>query len=245
MGAARSSCGGQCIDGIARLFAASAREKRLVVIVGPSGVGKSTLIKRLMGEFPGCFGFSVSHTTRQPRPGEVHGTHYHFAAENEMKAAIDEGKFIEHAQVHGNYYGTSFAAVQEVMCAGRVCLLDIDVQGAEQVKASSLSSEAAFLFVAPPCLAVLEERLRGRGTETEEKVQLRLKNARKELAFAEQRPDFFNETVVSGELETAYRQFEGFMRRHCGRACLQVNGVATPRHWLLPDRSPRSPTMSP
>jgi guanylate kinase len=119
-----------------------------------------TVIGRLLKDFPDKFGFSVSHTTRQPRVGEQDGVHYHFSVVDQIQKEIEEGKFIEHANVHGNYYGTSKAAVERVLQAGKACILDIDVQGADQVKKSSL--HAKYLFIAPPSMDELEKRLRGR-----------------------------------------------------------------------------------
>ena len=165
------------------------------VITGPSGVGKSTLIKKLMAEFPDHFGFSVSHTTREPRPGEQAGIDYHFVSREQMQQDIEAGLFVEHAEVHGNLYGTSMAAVQAVTRQGKVCLLDIDVQGAESVRRSALASTCSFVFFAPPTAAVLEQRLRGRGTETEEKIQKRLGNSLKELAIYEAKPDAWDLTL--------------------------------------------------
>lgn len=158
------------------------------VVTGPSGVGKSVLIKRLMSDVPGRVGFSVSHTTRDPRPGEVDGVDYHFVTRRTMENAIAAGEFVEHAQVHGNLYGTSMSAVQAVIQRGLVCLLDIDIQGAESVRQSRLHPRTSYVFLAPPSLEELERRLRGRGTETEERIQLRLGNARSELAELERRP---------------------------------------------------------
>ena len=103
-------------------------DQRPVVVCGPSGVGKGTLLNRLMAEHPESFGFSVSHTTRQPRAGEVDGVHYHFVKKEDMEAAITRGEFIEYARVHSNMYGTSVKGVEDVRAAGKTCLLDIDVQ---------------------------------------------------------------------------------------------------------------------
>lgn len=238
MGASASQCLGNCFRGVSRL-ASRESAKDVIVIVGPSGVGKSTLIKRLMTEYAGRFGFSVSHTTRGPRPGEIDGKDYHYTMVDKMKAAIEAGKFIEHANVHGNIYGTSFEAVETVVNSGRICVLDIDVQGAEQMKKSSLDASSAYMFIAPPSIGDLETRLRGRGTETEEKIQLRLSNARKEVLFAEQNPSFFGAVVVNAELEKAYREFRNFMVQSCGRSRLDVVEEMSPGYHLRSSQTPR------
>jgi len=186
--------------------------KRPVVVCGPSGVGKGTLLGRLLKEYPEEFGFSVSHTTRKPRPGEVDGVHYHFAEKSDMEAMIARSEFIEYAHVHTNIYGTSIAAVQAVSSSGKACLLDIDVQGAEIVKRSDL--DARFVFIAPPSYAELERRLRGRGTETEDKVQVRLKTARAEMAYLDDptKKGFFDRVIVNDDLDKAYGELEAFLR---------------------------------
>lgn len=181
---------------------------RPVVVCGPSGVGKGTLLGRLLGEHPDQFGFSVSHTTRQPRPGEVDGVHYHFCRKEDMEKMIAEGGFIEYARVHANIYGTSIAAVKAVSEQGKTCLLDIDVQGAELVKKTDL--DARFVFVAPPSFSDLEKRLRGRGTESEDKIQLRLTNARAELSYLE-KPAFFDAIIVNDDVERAYAQLKAVL----------------------------------
>ena len=104
-----------------------------LVIAGPSGVGKGTLIEKLLKDFPTFFVFSVSHTTRAPRPGEENGRSYHFTTVPLMEAAISKGEFLEHAKVHGNFYGTSYAAIKNVADQGKVCILDIDVQVKEYI----------------------------------------------------------------------------------------------------------------
>eukprot|EP00741_Cyanophora_paradoxa_P002413 tig00000076_g2338.t1 len=195
----------------AQAAAAAASGARPMVVCGPSGVGKGTLIQRLMARHPDSFGFAVSHTTRGPRPGEEHGVHYYFAERGEMEAAIARGEFLESAHVHGNLYGTSFRAVREVLASGRACVLDIDVQGARQVRAAAdrgALPRPLFVFIAPPSFAELETRLRGRGTETEEKIALRLKNARAEMDFAEQSEGFFDQTIVNDEVQIAYAELE-------------------------------------
>jgi len=162
---------------------------RPVIFAGPSGVGKGTLIEMLMKRFPDeQFGFSVSHTTRKPREGEVDGVHYNFSTVETMKKEIDEGKFIEYAEVHGNYYGTSVASVEKVQSAGKICILDIDVQGVQSVKKSTL--KPVYLFISPPSMEELERRLRGRGTEKEESIQRRLNNASEEMKYGNQAGNF-------------------------------------------------------
>jgi guanylate kinase len=171
------------------------------VIAGPSGVGKGTLINLLLQQFPDTFGFSVSHTTRAPRPGEVDGVAYHFRSKEDTQREIDEGKFIEYAHVHGNIYGTSKRSVARVQEEGKICILDIDIQGVQLVKQAGL--QCKFLFIAPPSMAELEARLRGRGTESEDKVRLRVQNAAGELTFAQQ-PGAFDATLVNSDLQETY-----------------------------------------
>ncbi|KAH7665542.1 guanylate kinase protein [Dioscorea alata] len=172
-----------------------------IVISGPSGVGKGTLISKLMKEFPSTFGFSVSHTTRKPREKEKNGVHYHFTERSQMEKDIREGKFLESASVHGNLYGTSIEAVEAVTDSGKRCILDIDVQGARSVRSSSL--DAIFIFICPPSFEELEKRLRARGTESEEQVQKRLRNARAELEQGKF-PGLFDHLLVNDDLETCY-----------------------------------------
>ena len=174
-----------------------------LVVCGPSGVGKGTLISWLMSTEPDSFGFSVSHTTRDPRPNEQDGVDYHFVTKESMSAAIEEGLFLEHASVHGNLYGTSVGAVQGVLGAGRCCVLDIDVQGARLVRASGL--QAVFVFVAPPSEEELLSRLRGRGTESEDVIAKRLGNARREMEAVEE-PGLFDFLIVNDSLESAKEQ---------------------------------------
>ncbi|XP_074279981.1 guanylate kinase 1-like [Silene latifolia] len=179
-----------------------------IVISGPSGVGKGTLITKLMKEFPSMFGFSVSHTTRAPREMEINGIHYHFTERSVMERDIKDGKFLEFASVHGNLYGTSIEAVEMVADAGKRCILDIDVQGARAVRASSL--DAIFIFVCPKSYEDLEKRLRSRGTETEEQVQKRLRNAKGELELGKS-PGFFDHILVNDDLETCYKTLKNLV----------------------------------
>ena len=183
-----------------------------VVLCGPSGVGKSTLIKRLQADFPGAFGFSVSHTTRSPRAGEVDGKDYNFVAGPEaragMEADIAAGKFLESANVHGNLYGTSFAAIEAVAARGQTCILDIDVQGVASCRKAGFAV-GKYVFVAPPDLAVLEARLRGRGTETEENIAKRVGNAGKEMQAATGAS--WDAWIVNDDLDKAYAQLKALV----------------------------------
>ncbi|KAI9827032.1 MAG: guanylate kinase [Phylliscum demangeonii] len=162
--------------------ASHAHLPRPVVISGPSGAGKSTLLKRLFAEHPDTFGFSVSHTTRPPRAGEQDGREYHFVDRPTFGRLIRDHAFLEHAVFSHNQYGTSFQAVRDVAARGRICVLDIEMEGVKQVKRSSLN--ARFVFVAPPSLEELERRLRARGTEDEASLEARLAQARREMEFA-------------------------------------------------------------
>mmetsp|Transcript_8406 Transcript_8406/g.11993 ORF Transcript_8406/g.11993 Transcript_8406/m.11993 type:complete len:204 (-) Transcript_8406:110-721(-) len=175
-----------------------------VVFAGPSGVGKGTLIEMLMKHFAGNqFGFSVSHTTRKPRVGEKDGIHYNFTTVEQMKSEIDDGKFIEFANVHGNYYGTSFEAVKSVQKEGKICVLDIDVQGVQIVKKSSLTPK--YIFISPPSIEALESRLRGRGTEKEEDILKRLQNSKEELDYGKGEGNF-DRNFVNDDLTKTFSQ---------------------------------------
>ncbi|KAG6861346.1 hypothetical protein C0995_001325 [Termitomyces sp. Mi166 len=177
---------------------------RPLVLFGPSGVGKSTLLSRLFAEFPDKFGFSVSHTTRSPRPGEVDGKQYHFVTAQRFRELLPQGAFIEHAEFSGNFYGTSFQAVRSVQELGRRCILDIDAQGVRQIKNTNL--DPVYLFISPPSLAVLRARLHQRGTETETAVQKRLATALEEIEYAKQ-PNVHDFVIVNDDLERAYALF--------------------------------------
>ena len=152
---------------------------KLMVISGPSGTGKSTVIGYLMDIRPGLE-FSVSATTRAPRPGEVDGREYFFVSPERFAQMVADGEFLEHATFVGNSYGTPRSQVEHRLEKGITVILDIEVKGAAQVKAAM--PEAVTIFLAPPSLEALEERLRGRGTETEESIRKRLGNAARELA---------------------------------------------------------------
>jgi len=181
---------------------------RPLVLFGPSGTGKSTLLKRLFAAHPEKFGFSISHTTRSPRPGETDGKEYHFVTRDQFVSLIKDGAFIENAQFSGNMYGTSVKAVEEVGNQGRRCILDIDAQGVRLIKENHRSLNPVFLFISPPSLTVLRSRLEGRGTETEEAVKSRLDAALNEIAYARTGPEAVDIVVVNDDLDRAYGLLE-------------------------------------
>ena len=156
----------------------------VLVLSGPSGVGKTTVYRQFMTQCPEVR-FSVSCTTRAPRAGEVNGEDYHFLERDDFLRRAESGEFLEHAEVHGNLYGTLRAAVENEVQAGRDVLLDIDVQGARLLRESAAGTPVAgalvFVFVGPPSLPVIEQRLRGRGSDAENVIQRRLENAKAEL----------------------------------------------------------------
>lgn len=172
------------------------RKGTLYIISAPSGAGKTTLCKRVLDAIDDVV-FSVSHTTRKPRNGELDGVHYHFVSVAEFMAMIDMGEFMEWAEVHGNFYGTSVASVKSELEYGRDVILDIDVQGASQIK--KMFPDAVSIFVMPPSMEELESRLRNRGTDDEEVIQRRLANARSEI----KRVTEYDYTVINDDLEEA------------------------------------------
>ncbi|EPY49584.1 guanylate kinase [Schizosaccharomyces cryophilus OY26] len=178
-----------------------------VVVFGPSGVGKSTLLKRLLSLHGDKLGFSVSHTTRAPRPGEQAGIDYHYVSKDEFRRLVSENKFVEWAEFSGNMYGTSIMAIKDLEKGNKKAILDIDLQGVLQVKKSAI--KARYAFLAPPSLEQLEARLRGRGTESEESVLMRLERAFKEIEYSKE-PGNFEALIVNDDLEKAYKELEEF-----------------------------------
>lgn len=177
-----------------------------LVICGPSGSGKSTILKAVMAQpkYKDLLSFSVSHTTRQPRPGELHGREYYFTDRDSMRAEIEAGKFIESAEYSGNLYGTSKESVHRCKSRGKICVLDIDSQGVRSLKKVS-NLTPVYVFVKPPSLSALEERLTSRKTETEESLKKRLDAAREEMAFGEER-GVFDAIIINDDLDKAVAQ---------------------------------------
>lgn len=192
---------------------------KVLVVCGPSGSGKSTLIERLFKEYPSKFGFSVSHTTRNPRPGEVHGEHYYFTTQEEMKAAIQRGEFLETATFSGNIYGTSINSVCQVCKTGKICILDIEMEGVKQIKQTDLNP--ILVFIKPPTMAELEKRLRARGTETEDSLNRRLNRAKQEMDFGEIEGNF-HKVIINDNIEEAYKTFSNFIKSELQRRDVQL-----------------------
>ncbi len=173
---------------------------QLFVISGPSGVGKSTVIRRLREKVPGL-GFSVSHTSRAPRRGEKNGIHYHFVDEETFKKMIDEGAFVEWAPVYQGYYGTSFAALEDQMTAGLDVILDIDTQGGANIR-KHFKKKSTLIYILPPSLDVLESRLRGRATDDESVVDARLRKATDDMKHCAR----YDYIVVNADLDRAVKE---------------------------------------
>ena len=175
--------------------------KKLYVISGSSGVGKATVIKRFLERNP-KFMLSVSCTTRNPREGEVDGVNYFFLSKEEFQSCIDNDKFLEWAEFAGNRYGTKKKYINQCLEEGKNIILEIDTKGALQVK--NKMPEAVLIFIAPPSVEILENRLRGRHTEDEETIQKRLNEVREELKRAEK----FDYRVINDDLQRAVLELE-------------------------------------
>lgn len=181
-----------------------------IIISGPSGGGKSTILAKAMKEYPDAFAFSVSHTTRKPRDGELDGQHYYFIEKSEFERMIKDGEFLEHAQFGGNFYGTSKKAVQDICNSGKICVLDVELQGVRNFKKAQF--EAKYIFVRPPSMEVLENRLRQRGTETDDSLEKRLKHAKEDLLAVENESTLFDVVVINEQLDKAYSDFLNAIR---------------------------------
>jgi len=176
----------------------------LLILSAPSGTGKTTLARRLVAAHPGAV-FSVSTTTRAPRPHEKEGVDYHFVSEKEFQRMIDQGAFVEWAQVHGNHYGTPRSAVDR---AKGLVVFDIDVQGGQSIKKQR--PDAVRVLILPPSLEELERRLRARSTDDEATVRRRLEAAQKEISRASD----YEYRVVNDDLERAYGELEAIVAQH-------------------------------
>ena len=186
------------------------RTGNLFVISGPSGAGKGTLVKALIEQVPDAW-LSVSATTRKPREGEVDGKHYHFLSNDQFDDLVRQDGFLEWAQVHSNKYGTPRAQVEQAIAEGKQAILEIDVQGAFQIKEKI--PQSMLVFIEPPSLEILEERLRGRGTETEDVIAARMSVATMELLEKIK----YDIAIVNDDLDVAAKELVDFVEKQANR----------------------------
>lgn len=177
----------------------------LLVLSGPSGTGKGTVCKAVRDDLGDAIAYSISATTRKPRVGEEHGREYFFFSKEEFESLCDQNGFLEWAQVYDNYYGTPRAFVEDVLASGRDCILEIDPQGALQVRKAT--DEAVLVFIAPPSMEELRRRLTGRGTEALEEVEKRLSCAEAELAYCDQ----YDYMIVNDTVELAAEKMKAIL----------------------------------
>jgi guanylate kinase len=185
----------------------TAKAGRLYVVSAPSGAGKTSLVKALMEREPGL-AVSVSYTTRAPRANEIEGRDYHFITSDEFGRMVERGEFLEHAKVFDNFYGTGRAAVREALAAGQRLLLEIDWQGARQVRASMPAAHS--IFILPPTRRALEERLTARSTDSPEVIRRRLQDAQRDIAHWIE----FDYVVINDRFEQAVIDFQAIVREH-------------------------------
>lgn len=190
----------------------------LIVLSGPSGVGKATVRKALFNSPDHKFTYSVSMTTRKPREGEVDGQDYYFISEEEFLQRIKEGRFLEYAKFVGNYYGTPMEQVQQMIDQGDEVVLEIEVEGAMQVKAKM--PDAVLVFIAPPTYGALKTRLLGRGTETEDIIMERISKAHRELTLAAG----YDYIVINDDVDNAADRIKAIIRAEHARCRRSLNG---------------------
>ena len=187
------------------------KDGKLIVIVAPSGTGKSTLMRRVREDFANDLIESISYTTREIRPGETDGVDYFFIKKQEFEEMIKHDEFIEWALVHGDYKGTSKKYINKKIKEGSNIIFDLDVQGTDSMK-KEFDTQAIAIFIKPPSYEVLEKRLRGRGTENEEAITTRLENAKIELSRSED----YDYSIVNDDVDKAYNDLSKLIRRLIG-----------------------------
>lgn len=180
---------------------------RLYILSGPAGVGKGTVLRRVFEKLDNI-AYSVSCTTRAPRPREIDGVNYIFMDESSFKKMVDEGRFLEWANVHGHFYGTRKDVVEETVRQGKDVLLEIDVQGASQVKEKM--PDAVMIFIQPPSFEELIRRLKKRGTEGPEELELRIRNAKKEMSYANE----YEHMIINEKIDKAADDFIKIVKKY-------------------------------
>ncbi|WP_409305366.1 guanylate kinase [Peribacillus sp. SCS-155] len=194
------------------------REKGLLIVLsGPSGVGKGTVRKQIFSQPDTAFEYSISMTTRKPREGEIDGVDYFFKSRQEFEELIEQGKLLEYAEFVGNYYGTPVDYVRETLDAGKDVFLEIEVQGARQVREKF--PEGLFIFLAPPSLSELKSRIITRGTETEEVIKQRMNAAKEEIELM----DLYDYVVENDTVEAACARINAIVvAEHCRRERVSI-----------------------
>jgi guanylate kinase len=189
------------------------RRGLLIILSSPSGAGKSTLARRLMDWDPDLR-FSVSATTRAPRPGEVDGQHYQFVSHDAFRTMVAEGQMLEHAEVFGNFYGSPRASAEAALAAGRDTLFDIDWQGGQQIRRSALARDVVSIFILPPSIAELEARLRSRAQDSEDVIAGRMRKSRDEISHWGE----YDYVIVNRDLDAAEAQLRTILTAERARA---------------------------
>ena len=178
-----------------------------LVVVGPSGVGKGTLIEKLLDQYKGQFVFSVSYTTRPPRDGEIDGVHYYFIDKPTFEKMISDNDFIEYVYVHSNLYGTAKSQVQSIRANNKVPILDIHIEAVKKVKDTGFKANC--IFICPPSVKALENRMKKRGKESEEQIATRLRNALDEINQSINESGMIHNRIVNHDIKVATKQFIG------------------------------------
>ena len=188
----------------------------IVVISGPSGAGKSSFVKELLRRYPTEMAYSVSATTRERRAHETEGRDYFYISREDFQRRVDAGEFVEWAEVHGELYGTLRRETERILGSGQNVLLDIDVQGGRSVR--RIYPDGVFIFVLPPSLRHLEERLRARGTDSEDRIRVRLENAKREIELQKE----YDYAIVNEDLEDATRKVAAIIEAEACRTSRQA-----------------------
>jgi guanylate kinase len=197
------------------------RRGLLIILSSPSGAGKSTLARRLMA-WDATLSFSVSATTRPPRPGEVDGQHYHFVSRERFQAMVAAGEMLEHAEVFGHLYGSPLAPIEAALAQGRDVLFDVDWQGGQQIRRSKLARDTVSVFILPPSIAELERRLRARAQDSDEVIARRMAQARAEISHWGE----YDYVIINRDLDVAEAELRTILTAERARADRQpwLNG---------------------